>query len=290
MNGRQRGLIAVTAAALTLAFAPSAQAAPSWKDGLVQKSTVTNCQSIIFGSPIQEDGAWTWTGQYVDPGNLPGINETFYVHVVVGAVGNPCPGGQYAHFEFIPPSGVSLAIDGTHPVFCWAINWNNSPATAQQEPAFPTGACPQAGAGGGFGNGPSFDAQTSPTSEQAWPMAQGYGWEIQIPVRSNRVLNGGFGACGDCQRFLTYVIDGNSSPQLFPSQGLFVDNSGGGSNTPGGGGGTGGAGGGLRPTPPPTRPTPPAATPASAPAPVVGKKCKKKKGRAAVAKKKKCKR
>jgi hypothetical protein len=102
-----------------------------------------------------------------------------------------------------------------------------------------------------------------------WPLPQGRGWEIQIPVTSNRALNGGFGACADCSGFATKILDGNSSPLLFPRQGLFVNN-----DVAGGGGppaGTGGTGKGLKPNaqkpaPTPVTPTPPATT----------KKCKKK--------------
>jgi hypothetical protein len=283
---------ALTAVAGAMAFASSAQAAPSWSDGPVEKSQITNCASIIFGSPTQEDGAWTWTGQFVDPANFPNINEVFYMHVVAGATGNSCS-GQYVHFELNPASGVAFAPG--NPIFCYAINWNTNPPSAQQEPTWqmansPTdGACPQTGEGGGLGYGLSFDAYNEAgTAADPWPLPQGRGWEIQIPVTSNRALNGGFGACADCSGFATKLLDGNSSPLLFPRQGLFVNNAvPGGGAAPGGTGGTAGNGNGFKANPTPTAPAKPAAPATTAAA----KKCKKgqklKKGKCRKKKKKK---
>lgn len=247
-----RRLAALAALTATLAFASSAQAAPSWSDGPVQRSYIQNCVSYSFPEgPYVEEGAWTWSGQYLDPANFPNVNETFYVHVVAGAVGNACP-GQRVHFEILglPVAGMSLAITPSTPVYCWAINWNTNPASAQQEPAWPTGSCPQYGAPPVFNtNAASFDSQTNGAGDQTtWPLPQGRGWEIQIPVKVDHPLSGGFGNCNDCNRFESFIIDGNSSPRLVSSQGLFVESSGG---TPGGGGGpSGGAGGTGQPLAP----------------------------------------
>lgn len=287
-----KALAAVAATAGVLAGASSAQAAFQWSDGLVQKSTITNCASIIFGSPYQEDGAWTWNGQYLDPADFPNVGQPFYIHVVAGAVGNSCA-GQRVHFELLgtpAPQALSYAINpgAGLPVFCYAINWNTDPPSAVQEPAWPAGACPQAPNSGGF-QGDVWDAETNPadpTDTETWPLPQGRGWEIQIPVTANRVMSGGFGACADCNRFMSYVLDGNSSPQLISTQGLFVDNTGAGGGTPGSGGGTGGSGSGLKPNPQLPAPAPATATapPPTATAPATApKKCKKgqrlKKGR-----------
>jgi hypothetical protein len=263
-----------------LVFASSAHAAPSWSDGPVQRSYIQNCISYSFPQPYVEEGAWTWSGQYLDPANPPNVNETFYVHVVAGAVGNACS-GQRVHFEILglPVAGMSLDITPSTPVFCWAINWNTNPASAQQEPAWPAGACPQYGAPPVFNSGAaSFDSQVDNAgNQQTWPLPQGRGWEIQIPVKVDHALNGGFGNCNDCNRFESFIIDGNSSPRLVSSQGLFVNN-----NQPGGGGGPGGTAGGTA--------QPLAAIPQK-PAPVVpAKKCKKgqklKKGKCVKKKKK----
>ncbi|MDX6617357.1 MAG: hypothetical protein QOD60_2448 [Solirubrobacterales bacterium] len=280
-----RGLTALAAMTVVLVFASAAQAASSWSSGLIEKSHITNCPSIIFGDPYIEEGAWTWTGQYLDPANPPDVGQTFYVDVVAGAVGNSCS-GQRVHFEILglPVSGMATAITGGTPVICWAINWNTSPASAVQEPPPPAGACPQAPQAGIFNaTGASFDAVDSSGNNPApWPLPQGRGWEIQIPVTVDHALHGGFGYCNDCNAFDTFVLDGNSSPHLYPHQGLFVDAPG---VNPGGGGGPGGTAGGTSQglTANPQKP-PPAAAPTGKRAAAL-KKCKKKKGSA----RKKCK-
>ncbi len=292
------GAAALAAAIAVLASAPAAQGAPQWSDGLVQRSYITNCPSIIFGSPYTEEGAWTWNGQYIDPNDFPNVNQPFYVHVVAGAVGNSCS-GQYVHFEFLgtpAPQALNYAINAGagRPVICWAINWNTNPPSAVQEPPWPAGACPQAPQPGGF-QGDVWDAATNPANAadtDPWPMPQGRGWEIQIPVTANRVMSGGLAqSCPDCNRFMGYILDGNSSPQLISSQGLFTDNAGGGGGTPGAGGGTGGAGGGLTPNPQRPAPAPAATTTAPATTPPPPKKCKKgqklRKGKCVKKKKKK---
>ncbi len=287
----RKGFAALIASIAVLAWGPSsASAVPQWSDGPVERSYVTNCPSIIFGSPYVEEGAWMWTGQYLDPGNLPNLNEVFYVHVVVGGVGNPCPGGQYAHLELLGLGGGNqLGYNSNYPIFCYAINWNTNPPSAVQEPAYGSGGtCPQGDSGPHYGtNSLALDSKTGPSSSQPWPFTQGRGWEIQIPVQSSIPLSGEFGGppnCEHCNYFLTYIIDGNYSPILYPHQGLFVENvagAGGGANP--GAGGTTGAGGGL--TPNPQKPAPLSATAPTGKRAAALKKCKKKKG----AKRKKCK-
>jgi hypothetical protein len=264
-----------------MAFASSAQAAPSWSSGPIERSYITNCPSIIFGDPYVEEGAWTWTGQYLDPANPPDTNTTFYVDVIAGAVGNSCS-GQRVHFELLgTPAGI-INVDGSAPIYCYAINWNTNPPSTQSEPTYPAGSCPTGPATGGIGGGLSFDAQTSPTSEDPWPLPQGRGWEIQIPVQSPTARSGGFGACNDCNTFDTWVLDGNNSPQLFPRQGLFVSNTVAGGGTPPTGT-VGGTSQGLTANPQKPDPTPPVTTTGKRAAAL--KKCKKKKGSA----RKKCK-
>jgi len=259
-----------------LCSASSAQAAPSWSDGPIQKSYIQNCISYSYPQPYVEEGAWTWSGQYLDPANAPDVNQPFYLHVVAGAVGNACS-GQRVHFELLglPGSGMATAVDPeTRPIICWAINWNTNPASAQQEPQWPAGACPRFPAAPIYNsNAVSLDSQVdNANNQQTWPLPQGRGWEIQIPVTVNRPLSGGFGNCADCNRFESALIDGNSSPRLVSSQGLFVDDT-----VPGGGGGPGGSSGGTaQPLAPVSlKPPPPPSTTVTTPPPAVAKKCKK---------------
>jgi hypothetical protein len=275
---RRGGLAAVAVATVVMAFASSAHGAASWSEGPVERSYIQNCVSYSFPVPYVEEGAWTWTGQYLDPANPPDVGQVFYVNVVAGAVGNACA-GQHVHFEILglPVSGMATAVNpATTPIICWAIDWNTNPASAQQEPQWPTGHCPLFPAAPVFNtNAASFDQQVDNAgNETTWPLPQGRGWEIQIPVTVNHPLNGGFGNCNDCNRFDTWIIDGNSSPQLIPHQGLFVSNT-----VAGGGGAPGGTVGGTTVglTANPQKPSPAAAAPP--------KKCKKHKHHAASAKK-----
>jgi hypothetical protein len=216
--------VAAVAAAVSLICAGAAQAAPRWNEGLIEKSTITNCVSIIGGYPYSEEGAWSWTGFWADPNDLPNVGEVFYVHSVFAAVGNACS-GQYGYPEFKLPSGVSLAISSQTPVICYAVDFTKSPPAATRE----TQACRQQPSQGFYGGSYGF----GPLTQSSWPMPQGKGWEIQVPVVSNRTLNGIAANPCDCVEGYTKIIDGNSSPVLNPEIGVFAEP---GPSTPGGGG------------------------------------------------------
>src|SRR5205809_186721 len=75
---------------------PLAPSALAWYDGLIQYSSVTNCASIIFGNPYQENGAGAYTGFYADPNTAqPSPGQTYYLHVVIAGLGNPCSGTRF---------------------------------------------------------------------------------------------------------------------------------------------------------------------------------------------------
>jgi hypothetical protein len=223
---KRTGFAALAATLAVLVWASTAQAAYQWYDGQIQKSRITNCVSIINGSPYQEDGAWNWAGFYVDQSNLPHVGDVFYTHVVVGGVGNACS-GQYAHIEFTPSSGIQTAISSANPVICYAVNFNTNTETRD------TADCPQTPQTGTYG--PAFDPVGS---SNPWPLPQGRGWEIQIPVVATREMHGiGASPC-DCVAFSDWILDGNSAPWLHPNNGVYV------LPAVSGGGGTGGGGGG----------------------------------------------
>ncbi|HEX2233398.1 MAG TPA: hypothetical protein VHG69_08545 [Thermoleophilaceae bacterium] len=264
----RRLALALSVFALSGYAAPAAMADAQWWDGGIKKSHITNCASIIFNNPYTEEGAWNWGGFWADENNWPNPGEVFYIHIVVGAVGNSCS-GQRTYPTFNLPSGVSPAISAQNPVICWGINFQNN--TQGQEPAEPQGACPQQSYGdqtmpyGGLWSIPAINqAQYGYT----WPLPQGRAWEFWYPVVSNRQLNG---LCpADCLDMRTKMLDGNSSPVLNPTAGLVNDPAtapagGGGApgsisgTTPqvtpdpsgGGGGGSGGGSGGTGTTPTP---------------------------------------
>jgi hypothetical protein len=244
--------------------APSAQAANRWFDGNVSRSTITNCASIIFPPAYTEDGAWNWVGFYSDENDAPDAGQVFYVHTIFAAVGNACS-GQRAYPEIALPSGVQLAISAQTPVFCWAIDFGQN--TASRE----TQACPQQGYQASYGGQYAFPALgQDPQYAGTWPVPQGKGWELQIPVVSNRSLKGTLASPCECVNGFTKMLDGNSSPVLTPNAGLVNDpappggGGGGGGEIPGGGGGTEPEPGGGGPKPPSGGGTPGADTPAGA--------------------------
>src|SRR5438128_9219120 len=95
--------------------APQAPSSASWYDGLIQYSTITNCASIIFGSPYSEYGAGTYVGFYADPNNSqPSPGTPYYVHVIVAGLGNSCS-GMRAYIDLALPANTALDVTGAHP-------------------------------------------------------------------------------------------------------------------------------------------------------------------------------
>jgi hypothetical protein len=94
--------------------------------------------------------------------------------------------------------------------------------------------CPSGPSTGAYG-GSAFNPTTR--SDGLWPLPQGYFVEIQFPLSSSASLNGIAHSPCDCLTGLTKIIDGNSSPLLTPTEGIFVQpgTSTGGGGTPGGG-------------------------------------------------------
>lgn len=188
-----------------LAGAPaSAQAAPSWYDGQIKYSTITNCVSIIQGTPYQESGLGTYVGYRADPGaSSPAPGDVYWIHLVVYGLGNACS-GQYVSPEFMLPANTTTAIDASHPIQCYA--------TGVAAP----GDCPSSLVSGANGGLTLLSYDT--VHARMWPLPQGKNWEWQIPVRSDRPLtNSQYGG------YLT-VADGNSNPTLAPTHNAYVFN------------------------------------------------------------------
>jgi hypothetical protein len=206
--GRLRWVLAAVGAIALMGIpsaVPTAQAAsPAWYDGTIEYSTITNCVSIIQGDPYLEYGAGTYVGFNANPdAGLPAVNTTYYLHIVVYGLGNSCS-GQRVWPEIVLPSNTSLAIDSTNKVYCYA-NGVSDP-----------GECPQSLPISGFHPGAYEILSTDSANGYTWPLPQGSNWEFQIPVRSTTALsNALFGAYVD-------VLDGNSSPWLIPSDGVYV--------------------------------------------------------------------
>jgi hypothetical protein len=178
----------------------------TWYEGGIQYSTITNCFSIIQGAPYLEYGAGTYVGFLADPDNaLPAPNTTYYVHVVIAGLGNACS-GMRAYIDLGLPANTTLAIDYSNPVYCF---YNGQPIDPPSE-------CPQVLPPSSYN--PGFYDIPSPDSAHAytWPIPQGTFLEIQVPVRSSSPLT------NSAMVGRVWMLDGNDSPWLQPTQGVYV--------------------------------------------------------------------
>ena len=197
-------LVAVALAGAPGAAPPARAAGAAWYDGLIQYSSITNCVSIIQGSPYAEYGAGTYVGFFANPdASQPAPNTTYYVHVVVYGLGNACS-GQYVAPEIALPANTSLAITAGTPVYCFA--------GGASDPA----ECPQSLPASSVHPGAYMILSPDTAHARTWPLPQGGNWEFQVPVKSSATLS------GSTLRAYVKVLDGNSSPTLEPTQGVYV--------------------------------------------------------------------
>jgi hypothetical protein len=194
-----------------LMLAPSSAAAQaSWYDGGPQYSSITNCASIIQGSPYQELGAGTFVGFVANPNaSQPGPNQTYYIRIYVLGMGNSCS-GMRAYIDVDLPPNTTLAIDGSNPVICFV---NGSQYTGVD--------CPQSLPPSSQNPGAFAIYSSDSAHANLWPLPQGGSWEFRIPVRSSTTFS------NETLQGNVRVLDGNSSPWLRPQQGVYVF-----SNTP----------------------------------------------------------
>ena len=177
------------------ASAPHAPTVAKWYDGLIQYSTITNCVSIIQGSPYHEYGVGTFMGFRADPDNaLPAPGMPYYIHVVVAGMGNACS-GMRVYLDVGCPPTPRWRFRRHHPVYCYLGGAPITPASTAPKPCPPPATT----------RAPSI---LSPDSAHAylWPLPQGGTLEFQIPVRSSTALT------NSTLQAHVWVIDGNSSP------------------------------------------------------------------------------
>jgi hypothetical protein len=208
--------------AAVLAATPAAEAATQWNDGEAVRSNLYNpCLGI------EEFGALAYAGYQADPQNLPKAGDVFYGHAVFGAAttvgGGGCGGGdQHGELDLVLPPGVSLAIDGAHPINCFYED------QGQPEVANPT--CPTHATVGTYG------PQLTAGDGGPWDMPPGRLLEVQFPLVSTRQLQGpAGGTCptsvsdlaidrqNDCLITAVHVADGDTDPWLVSNEQLFVD-------------------------------------------------------------------
>ncbi|HEY3291371.1 MAG TPA: choice-of-anchor Q domain-containing protein, partial [Anaerolineae bacterium] len=194
-------LLTAPASETPLPLAPATPSSFAWYNGRTDYSTIINCASIIQGFPYQEYGAGAYVGYVADlNAGKPAPNDIYYIHVVIGAVGNSCS-GMRAYLDFTLPANTSLATGS--PIYCF---YNGAPISP----------CPQSLPLSPYHIGayaiPSSDTSTGGT----WPLQQGRILEFQIPVKSSTALS------NSTLQANVFVLDGNSSPWLLAQQGVYV--------------------------------------------------------------------
>ncbi len=184
---------------------PSDVPPAGYYDSLIQYSTITNCVSIIQGSPYQEYGAGTFVGYYADPANgIPSPNSVYYIRVVIAGLGNACS-GMRAYFELQLPTFTTFAVDGINKIICL---YDNAPLIASD--------CPQTVHNSSYNPGASAYLSVDAVNAYTWPIPQGHILEVRFPVRSSSALT------NSALRANVWMLDGNSSPWLYAQTGVYV--------------------------------------------------------------------
>ena len=188
-----------------------ASAAPTWLDGSFAQSTVINCQSLgVLGTPYTETGVSAFTGYIGDleaSTPTPAVGQTFYMHVVIGAPGNPCP-NQYTWVDLGLPAGLTLAT-ASSPMYCLYDNVAQSgcDATHLMASPFHSGAISLVRSTDGVFN------------NELWPVPTGHMWEFQIPVKATSpIIN------ATLHSYIK-VLDGNDNPWLDAHAQMLVQSS-----------------------------------------------------------------
>ena len=192
--GLRRGgpllLIVAMVTALLGFTAPPAQAAWGWNSGVSTYTTITNCPSIIWGTPYQEYGIGAFVSYYGDQASTPvkpATGETTYMSTYVLLVGSHCS-DPYIFPQFHLPAGVSF--DKTQPIECYYTP--PGPSSNPQQKITHAQQCPQ------WSNVAANGLYTSsyPGWSTGWPLRQdangynGSGWEFLVPIKATTQQSG----------------------------------------------------------------------------------------------------
>ena len=198
-------VVAMVATVLGLGAAP-ASAAERWNQGSTKYTTITNCPSIIWGSPYQEYGIGAfvsyWGDQQANP-ITPVTGNTTYLNVYAMLIGSHCSTPKLFP-RFVLPSGVEF--DKTQKIRCFYT----PPGPGAQREVTLASECPQWG--NVSANGYYSSTQTGWSGGWPLPAGQNYmngsAWEFWVPVRATSQQWG--------SQLTTElgIADGNSGPTL----------------------------------------------------------------------------
>ncbi len=200
-------VVAMVTALLGLG-APPAHAASKWNSGVSTYSTITNCPSIIWGTPYREFGIGAFVSYWGDQGSTPlkpATGETTYMSTYVLLVGSHCS-DPYIFPQFHLPAGVQF--DKTQPIECYYT----PPGGGAQQKITHSQQCPQWSNVAADG----FYASSYPGWNTGWPLRQdangnnGAGWEFLVPIRATSQQSG--------SELITqlHLADGNGNQWIAP--------------------------------------------------------------------------
>ena len=170
-----------------LPASPAAPASFSWYDGAIQYSSVTNCASIIFGSPYTEKNVGTFVGFAADPvAGMPRPNDVYWLHIYFAGLGNPCSGTR-VYLDFKLPSSTALAINhqagydlrcfSQPPKGAWSEFTNTADCNQSPSNAFNP-----------YNPNAYQVLSTDSAHGNTWPLPQGKILEFRVPVISSTPL------------------------------------------------------------------------------------------------------
>lgn len=196
-------VVAMVTAVLGFGATP-AQAAAKWNSGSTKYTTITNCPSIIWGTPYQEYGIGAFVSYWGDQTSnpiSPATGETTYLDTFAMRVGSHCS-TPIIYPRFVLPGGVEF--DKTQAIKCYYT----PPGQAQRQVTH-AGECPQwanISANGYYSNSVSGWGG-------GWPLPSvngdnGSAWEFLVPVKATSQQWG--------SQLTTElgIADGNSGPTL----------------------------------------------------------------------------
>jgi hypothetical protein len=186
-----------------------------WRDGGIAYAATLDCITGVA------NGVGGYVGQLIDdPGfSQPYVGQRFYMRIGAAALASPCV-GSYLGVTFIPPAGMTISPDVGYGTRCFY-----KPVNSSQYQEF-TQYCPQppysiiAVPGGTAYFLASADPQNA--GRPAWPFAFGSGFIFQIPVVSNRTMNGLDTTSGIQAYAPMQYIDGVNSPWIYPQLSVYV--------------------------------------------------------------------
>lgn len=168
-----------------------------WIDGVFSQSQGLSC---VYNTPqvmVMANAGYQGTRDT----SFPRTGDISYVHGVAGLVGTPCA-ADVVGFELLAPDGSEPAVSAAQPVRCFLINIETNERTEMTYSTEEGYACLQTPETGQYGLFYGYGT-----------IATGYIYEVQVPLRFNKELNGIFGPLDDQLLFAVSSVYGFLAPK-----------------------------------------------------------------------------